>query len=143
MIIIILYDCWDQVGVACLGFLNTSQTGGYCNFFLNFCLYLIFAVILKGVLSLLWSWLKDGGSHFGPLQTNCLFKRLENTTISITRLQCYCNTGLCFYFFLRTLLTDSSHKTNHFYHLKKVEGHTEHKQLKRNVTRTLFLYMKR
>lgn len=156
-LIIILYDCWDQVGVACLGFLNTSQIGGYWNFFIlaffnSFFFHVFCIYFLKGSF-VCYGLSSEMAAHiFGPLQTNCLFKRLKNTTIFIARLQCHNNKslqkfwGIIFYFCLRTLLTDSSHETNlfwHFYHLKKVEGHTEHKQLKRNVTRTPFLYIKR
>lgn len=151
-----------KLELACLGFLNTSQIGGYFQTFLFFfaVLFLFVIIIIFGgrflfamVLAQRWRltfWTFTNEKK----KKNCLLKRLVTKTppspsqgCNVTIIKtCKCFWEIFIFVFGHYWRTAHTRRTFcHFYHLKKkikIGGHTEHKQLKRNVTRTLFLYIK-
>lgn len=143
-LIITLYDCWIKLEWLALVFSTLVWQWDIFNFM--FCLFIIFTVIFGGFLfaMVLAQWWR---LTFWTFTNKLLVQKTcnKNTTISIARLQCYNNKSLQtfgkFFIFVFGHYWRTAHTRRnfwHLYHLKKVGGHTEHKQLKRNVTRTLF-----
>lgn len=89
--------------------------------FLFFFSFLFFAFIFLKGFSVCYGLSSKMAAHiFGPLQTNCLFKRLKNTTIFIARLQCYNNKSLqkflgIFFFFVFRRYWRTAHTRRTFF----------------------------